>query len=583
MSSTAAGTGPNSQDNEDEWTDASDTSDYESDDEGKSSYKKGGYHPVLIGEKYNDRYIIEKKLGWGHFSTVWLASDCTLPEGAPYKLVALKIQKSASQYMDAALDEISLLELVCAKSEEHSEGKEYVVQLLDSFVISGPNGKHMCLVFEMMGRHILSLIKKFDHQGLSIPMVKVICKQILLGLSFLHTQCNIIHTDLKPENFLLAPTYQLDLKALEEERNRIREARRAPMKMKFAQFSMELSKKTGSAVNDAAEKIIGGQGTVVQKESVPQVCATNASTGNNKTRHRRPRKIKLRTKIADLGNACWTYKHFTDDVTTRQYRSPEVITGGPYGTPIDIWSVACMAFELLTGDYLFDPKEDLVHHRHSRNEDHLALMAELLGDIPQSLKTDGKYSKRLFNRHGELRNIRQLDLWGLDMVLVEKYKMSPTQAGEISSFLLPLLNMQQTERVTAEQALQHPWLKEVDVDQLFELNPPRSHRFRRYRKDTAPDGKKSVTEPGKPGTAPPSQPASSSTSTSTSTSLQPQPRSGRGGAAQSRSRGVTPHREEDEEDEEEAEDDPDMPSLDNMKIVDGQSMTEAEAKKRTSA
>ena len=35
----------------------------------------GGYHVVKIGDVYNDRYTIEKKLGWGHFSTVWLASD----------------------------------------------------------------------------------------------------------------------------------------------------------------------------------------------------------------------------------------------------------------------------------------------------------------------------------------------------------------------------------------------------------------------------------------------------------------------------------------------------------------------------
>lgn len=37
----------------------------------------GGYHPVSIGDIYGpgQRYLIEKKLGWGHFSTVWLASD----------------------------------------------------------------------------------------------------------------------------------------------------------------------------------------------------------------------------------------------------------------------------------------------------------------------------------------------------------------------------------------------------------------------------------------------------------------------------------------------------------------------------
>ncbi len=35
----------------------------------------GGYHPVKVGETYNNTYKIVKKLGWGHFSTVWLATD----------------------------------------------------------------------------------------------------------------------------------------------------------------------------------------------------------------------------------------------------------------------------------------------------------------------------------------------------------------------------------------------------------------------------------------------------------------------------------------------------------------------------
>ncbi len=36
----------------------------------------GGYHPVKIGELYNTgRYVVVRKLGWGHFSTVWLVRD----------------------------------------------------------------------------------------------------------------------------------------------------------------------------------------------------------------------------------------------------------------------------------------------------------------------------------------------------------------------------------------------------------------------------------------------------------------------------------------------------------------------------
>ncbi|XP_013909947.1 PREDICTED: SRSF protein kinase 3, partial [Thamnophis sirtalis] len=60
---------------------------------------------------------------------------------------------------------------------------------------------------------------------------------------------------------------------------------------------------------------------------------------------------KIRVKIADLGNACWVHKHFTEDIQTRQYRALEVLIGAVYNTPADIWSTACMAFELATGDY----------------------------------------------------------------------------------------------------------------------------------------------------------------------------------------------------------------------------------------
>ena len=29
-------------------------------------------------------------------------------------------------------------------------------------------------------------------------------------------------------------------------------------------------------------------------------------------------------KLVDFGNACWVHNHFTEDIQTRQYRSPEV-------------------------------------------------------------------------------------------------------------------------------------------------------------------------------------------------------------------------------------------------------------------
>jgi hypothetical protein len=40
-------------------------------DEGLSGYRRGGYHPVNLGESYSaSRYQVVYKLGWGQFSTV---------------------------------------------------------------------------------------------------------------------------------------------------------------------------------------------------------------------------------------------------------------------------------------------------------------------------------------------------------------------------------------------------------------------------------------------------------------------------------------------------------------------------------
>jgi serine/threonine-protein kinase SRPK3 len=44
-----------------------------------------------------------------------------------------------------------------------------------------------------------------------------------------------------------------------------------------------------------------------------------------------------------------------------------------------MWSLACTIFELVTGDYLFEPKKG---KSYSKNEDHLALISELIGECP---------------------------------------------------------------------------------------------------------------------------------------------------------------------------------------------------------
>lgn len=114
-----------------------------------------------------------------------------------------------------------------------------------------------------------------------------------------------------------------------------------------------------------------------------------------------------------------------------------------------------MAFELATGDYLFEPHAG---ENYDRDDDHLAHIIELLGDIPKNIALGGRLSQALFNKHGELRNISGLKPWALIEVLTEKYEWKADQALEFSSFLRPMLEYDPAKRATAAECLKHPWL-----------------------------------------------------------------------------------------------------------------------------
>ncbi|XP_039519281.1 SRSF protein kinase 1b isoform X2 [Pimephales promelas] len=529
--------------------------------EDPNDYCKGGYHHVKIGDLFNGRYHVIRKLGWGHFSTVWLAWDT---QGK--RFVAMKVVKSAEHYTETALDEIKLLRAV-RNTDQNDPSREKVVQLLDDFKISGVNGTHVCMVFEVLGHHLLKWIIKSNYQGLPLPCVKSIIRQVLQGLDYLHTKCKIIHTDIKPENILMdvneAYVKRLAAEATEWQKSgapppsgsavstapapkqmaKMSKNKKKKMKKKQKRQAELLEKRileieglekgpeeeedetetpdstpsvpsshtlhditaegTLDGVSDGWSQLRGGvnghspgledepgldlqqqmkddtpvnpydsgtegsdptnpypacNGTEEKEPSPPSPAATDAknAAGNLLLNPLEPlNSEKIQVKIADLGNACWVHKHFTDDIQTRQYRSLEVLIGSGYGTPADIWSTACMAFELATGDYLFEPHSG---EDYSRDEDHIALIIELLGKIPRKLIMNGKYSKEFFTKKGDLRHITKLKPWGLQDVLVEKYEWARDEAQNFADFLIPMLDLIPEKRATAAECLRHSWI-----------------------------------------------------------------------------------------------------------------------------
>uniref|UniRef100_A0A1A9X1N0 non-specific serine/threonine protein kinase n=1 Tax=Glossina brevipalpis TaxID=37001 RepID=A0A1A9X1N0_9MUSC len=163
----------------------------------------------------------------------------------------------------------------------------------------------------------------------------------------------------------------------------------------------------------------------------------------------------VKVKIADLGNACFENHHFTEAIQTRQYRSIEVLLGIGYSYSADIWSTACMAFEIATGDYLFDPHAG---KSHSKDENHIALLIQMLGTIPPDLIYRGKHGRNYFTSYGSLRSKIKLKSRSLVELLIEKYNWKPEESKKFSDFLLPMLEYDPDKRATAAECLQHPWL-----------------------------------------------------------------------------------------------------------------------------
>ena len=462
-------------------------------EEGQKDYRPGGYHPVILGEVFHKKYKVEAKLGWGHFSTVWLVSDLTRSSKDVHKLAAMKVQKSAKHYSEAAEDEMRLLSKI---HEQDKGGEQHVVAMLDSFWHRGPNGNHACLVFEVLGDNLLTWIKRYHYKGLPIEFAKMIAKDVLKGLAFLHDACGIIHTDLKPENVVFLPFVQPQYEMLSQnvdelagsfqslmhvkekedrsksiikndnERYESKSALQSPSKDVGLAETNALSPDQSAVIDESklsksqkkrlkmklrkAAGVVVNTPPVVSLQRPPRVERSLSLCGDVKFLP-----PVVFSKIVDLGNACWIDHHFTDDITTRQYRAPETLLGAPYGTSVDIFSCACLIFELVTGEYLFDPEEN---DNYDRDEDHLALIIELIGPPPLSLLKQGTYTKQFFSAKGALKHIKSLDPWDLASIFAEKYKHDPAEAKILASFLLPMLEWDPSKRITASQALKHPWL-----------------------------------------------------------------------------------------------------------------------------
>lgn len=97
----------------------------------------------------------------------------------------------------------------------------------------------------------------------------------------------------------------------------------------------------------------------------------------------------------------------------------------------------------------------------SKDDDHIAQIIDLLGEISKSIAFAREYSHEFFNRKGELRHINKLHYWPLESVLHDKYLFPRAEADALAAFLTPMLRLHLDKRAKASELTHHNWLGDV--------------------------------------------------------------------------------------------------------------------------
>lgn len=147
-------------------------------------YRPGGYHPVSIGDRLCGHYEVVHKLGFGTYSTTWLARDMDVEE-----YVAIEIAIA-----DANTQEDKILNILAHSlpNDEGQSGESQIRRALDIFSLDGPNGRHCCFVTEL-GMMTLDEAKDASYTRLfRKPVARAIAAQVIQAVASLHRR-GIVH------------------------------------------------------------------------------------------------------------------------------------------------------------------------------------------------------------------------------------------------------------------------------------------------------------------------------------------------------------------------------------------------------
>ncbi|KAF8855453.1 kinase-like protein, partial [Acephala macrosclerotiorum] len=374
------------------------------------NYRMGGYHPVALRDTLNGHYNVLHKLGYGGFSTVWLAQDTDKSKYVAIKVIMAEASEEAMKVEETGMGKVG---------SELAHFGDFVNFPTERFWIDGPNGLHLAVVSPLAGPSLAQLVDATQFGGaeeeytLGGSMAQRLALQITQAVSFFHN-AGIGHGDLTCNNILL------ELQNLDH------------------------------LTPDALLKLLGHS----QVELIARLDAKRVEPTAPKYAIEPANTMNLlpywtgNIKIIDFGTV-YSLNDPPENLST-PFPScpPEFLLFDKVGKEADIWALGVLIYKIRAGKELFPEIT-------GGDWEVLTQMEEVLGPIPfqngiaqpDSLTIDGT------RKNGA--DVGQAKVAVKD--IIPSGRISREEADLFIDLLQGALNYDVGERMSADEILRHPW------------------------------------------------------------------------------------------------------------------------------
>ncbi|KAM0811674.1 putative Kinase domain-containing protein [Seiridium cardinale] len=390
-------------------------------------YRPGAYHPIEIGDIFQNRYRIVHKLGYGSYSTIWLARD-----DQKAKYVAIKVGTA-----DHGPKELQLLDQISASTAyNRGFGGNLISPVLDRYDVEGPNGIHSCLVTTPARCSLADAAEAADYSPFNLCVARSLSAQLAMAVAHIH-ELGYVHGDLHMGNMLLQLP-NIDHLSIQQ---------------LYADF--------GSPV---PEPVVRVDKQPLASSSIPPYVYSPIWLGKPGDELLLP---EVKMFLADFGTAfCPSQESVYESCTPLQIRPPEA-KFEPTETlsyPSDIWSLGCIIWAILgvrpfLDSWLFGPDDAIMDQ------------VDALGPLPDEWWETWEKGSKWFVGNGkpkEGRHVWTFDQRFEDAIQAPRRALGLEVIGEeerdaLFEMIRGMLVFRPGDRLSASRVMQTDWMKKWAV------------------------------------------------------------------------------------------------------------------------